>query len=127
MLIDAGALLSYGQAITGDAVSTDALDLGSGGLDRGPGGGLVVAIHIAQSFALLTSLAIQLQCDTDSNFGSPRTLTQLSLTLAELTAGRLFTLPLPLERVERYVRLNYSVTGTNPNAGKISAWFTSAT
>lgn len=125
MYIDAQNLFSDAQAITADAASTNIVDLGST-YDNGPGGPYVVAINLPEAFNTLTSLTFQLQCDNDVAFGSARTLTQLTVALAELTLGAKFSLPVPLERVERYVRLNYDVTGTNPTLGKVDAWLTTA-
>lgn len=124
MIIDRGCAFSWDQAITGDAASTDALDLGQSLYDIGPGADLVIAIFIAEAFNNLTSLTFQLQCDDDSAFGSPRTLTQLNIALADLTAGRRFTLGMPKERTERYARLYFDVTGSNPSTGKVRAWIT---
>lgn len=123
MIIDKQNQFSDSQVITADAASTNLIDMGSG-RDLGPGTPLTVGIAITEAFNTLTSMTIQVQCDDNTGFSSARTLTQLSLTLAELVLGRQVSVPLPSERVERYVRLNYDVVGTNPTLGKISAWLT---
>lgn len=126
MMIDHQNVFSWDQAITGSAASANVFDLGPSSYDRGPGEGKVVAITLPAAFTLLTSLEFKLQCDDDDQFGTARDLTKLSVELARLTKGASFTLPLPLEGVERYVRLYYTVTGTNPNAGKVRAWLAPA-
>lgn len=121
MYLDAQNRFSNAQAITADAASTDILDLGQSAYDTGPGEPMVVMITLSEAFNTLTSLTFQLQTDDDVAFGSARTLTQLNVALAELTLGAQFTLPVPLERGERYLRVYYDVTGTNPTTGKVTA------
>lgn len=123
MYIDAQNQFSDAQAITADAASTNIVDMGAVA-NQGAGEALIVSINLTEAFNTLTSLTFQLQCDNDVAFGSARTLTQLTVALAELTLGAQFSLPVPLERVERYLRLNYDVTGTNPTTGKVDAWLT---
>lgn len=127
MYIDYGTLLSNNQAITADAASTNAIDMGDSLYPSARGGGaeLVAVIHVAESFNNLTSLTIKLQTDDDEAFGAAVDLTFMSLTLAELTAGRRVTLGIPTEGLDRYLRLYYDVTGTNPSTGKIRAWVAS--
>ncbi|HMM74970.1 MAG TPA: hypothetical protein PJ986_04625 [Gammaproteobacteria bacterium] len=126
MMLDHQNIFSWDQTIVASAASANAFDLGPSSYDRGPGEGLVIAALVTEAFTLLTSLEIKLQCDNDVNFGTPRDLTKLSLTLAELSAKRRITLPVPKERVERYLRLYYTVTGDGPGAGRLSAWLTPA-
>ena len=120
MIIDKQNQLSDRQAITATANSVDSVDMGAA-LDQGPGAHLVLSCVVPEAFNNLTSLAIAVQCDDNSAFSSARTLTSLTLTLAELTLGRRFTVPLPIERVERHIRVSYTVTGAAPTTGRISA------
>jgi len=126
MYIDKQNLFSDAQAITADAASTNVVDLGQSTYDHGPGNPLVVQVNLPQAFNTLTSLTFQVQTDDDEAFGSSRNLTALTVELARLTLGAAFTIPLPLEGVERYVRMYYDVTGTNPTTGQVDAFLTTA-
>ncbi|MCC6194753.1 MAG: hypothetical protein IT518_09835 [Burkholderiales bacterium] len=126
MMVDRENVFSWDQAITASAASTNVFDLGPSSYDRGPGEGKVIAITLPAAFTLLTSLEFTLQTDDDDQFGSARDLTKLSVEIARLTKGASFTLPVPHEAVERYLRMYYTVTGTNPGAGKVRAWLAPA-
>lgn len=120
MLFDAKLLLSNQQAITATAPSTDVIDTGSE-KDVGKGGCVPLVIQVTEDFNTLTSLAVAIQTDSDSAFGSPKTLATVTILLADLKAGYIspvITLP---QGCERYIRLNYTVTGTAPTTGKVTA------
>ena len=129
MIFDQLNLFSDEQAITATAVSTNAIDLGdpkwpSGIASPGasPIGGRVV-IHVTEDFATLTSLTIALQESSDGGVGDAYAdkLTAATIPLADLTAGSTIHITdLPIG-IERYVRLNYTVVGSNATAGKILA------
>lgn len=122
MILDAATRFSHAQAITGSAASSNVVDLGQASYDNGPGRQQVIVVLVGAAFTLLTSLEFKVQTDDDEAFGSARDLTKLSVELARLTKGAKFTLPLPLEGVERYLRVYYTVTGTNPDAGSVSSF-----
>lgn len=120
MLFDAKLLLSNQQAITATAPSTDVIDTGSE-KDVGKGGCVPLVIQVTEDFNTLTSLAVAIQTDSDSAFGSPKTLATVTILLADLKAGYIspvITLP---QGCERYIRLNYTVAGTAPTTGKVTA------
>lgn len=120
MLFDAKLLLSNQQAITATAPSTDVIDTGSE-KDVGKGGCVPLVIQVTEDFNTLTSLAVAIQTDSDSAFGSPKTLATVTIVLADLKAGYItpvITLP---QGCERYIRLNYTVAGTAPTTGKVTA------
>ncbi len=132
MLMDLQSMFSNRQAITATAASTDVLDLGAAGTpkfakgpvirDLGRGRPIPINIQIVEAFNNLTSLTVALQVDNDSAFGSPKTVLSVVVPLAELTAGR--TIPpfyIPVGVDERYVRLLYTVTGTAPTLGRVTA------
>ena len=85
-----------------------------------------IAALVVEDFATLTSLRVSVQVDTVENFASPTTVLETEAVLAsELTVGYVFALDsLPLTTDQRYVRLNYSVTGTAATAGRITAGVT---
>lgn len=132
MIFDKTTLLSDAQAITADAVSTNVIDLGAVGqayghaapLVRDVGKGQPIKIHIqvVEAFNTLTSLTVSVQCDSVENFASPKTLVSETIALADLIAGKTSNIMcVPAGTDERYLRLNYDVTGTNPTTGRITA------
>jgi len=123
-ILDAQHQLSNAQAITGDAVSTNSYDIGSGAKDIGTGKPIHVIVVIDEAFDNLTSLAFELISSASSNLSSPTTVATLGTALlAGLTAGARIDLgPLPSGISQRYVGLNYNVTGTNPSTGKVTAF-----
>lgn len=135
MILDDTLVLSDAQAITASAASTNIIDLGATGtafghaaaLARDVGKGPIsipIIVNVVETFATLTSLQVALQVDDDAAFGSPTTIaTGPAIAAATLVAGYRFTFPaeLPEGTSERYLRLNYTVAGTNASAGKITA------
>jgi hypothetical protein len=135
MIFDKTTLLSDAQAITATAASTNTIDLGATGTvygaaaaltrDDGKGMNLKLHIQVVEDFATLTSLTVAVQCDTADTFGSPKTLTQQTIAVADLKAGRTFSIMcVPPGVDERYLRLNYTVAGTNATTGKVTAGLT---
>ncbi len=120
MLFDAKLLMSSAQAITATAASTDIIDRGDT-KDVGRAGDIPLLIQVVEAFNTLTSLTIDLQTDDNSGFSTPRSLFQVVVPLADLKLGYqipVITLP---QKTERYLRVNYTVTGTNPTLGKVTA------
>lgn len=139
-IMDRSGQFSDGQAITASAASTNIVDLGQPGTqpgyssamvrDIGPGEDIPLIVTVTQTFTLLTSLTITVQTDDNAGFASPTTVwTSPAYTLAQLATGaknNLLPDSIPLGTNERYVRLYYTVAGTAPNAGKITAGTTFA-
>ncbi|OHV24942.1 hypothetical protein EOS93_25205 [Rhizobium sp. RMa-01] len=129
MIFDNQSMLSNAQAITATAASSNTLDLGpiaSGVVrDIGKGKPIPFRLQVVESFNNLTSLTIELQTDDNSGFTSAKTVWTQTVLLANLTAGKVL-LPewVPRGTDEKYVRLNYTVTGTAPTTGKITAGVT---
>ena len=132
MILDMHALFSDAQAITGDAASTNSYDLGAPGIapfnkvqlrrNIGKGVEIPLLIQVVEDFDELTSLTVIVQTDEDVDFGSPKDVLQVVVPLAELVAGFIFPIDkVPRGIVERYLRLYYDVTGTDPNNGAITA------
>ncbi|MGR4041509.1 Bbp16 family capsid cement protein [Pseudomonas sp. 910_21] len=120
MLFDAKLLMSNAQAITASAASTDVIDRGDN-KDVGRAGDIPLVIQVVEAFNTLTSLTVELQTDDNSAFSSPRSLYSVVIPLADLKLGYqapVITLP---QKTERFLRLNYTVTGTAPTQGKITA------
>lgn len=135
MIFDSTNLFSDSQAITATAASTNVIDLGATGKvvgasanlvrDIGAGRPLPIRIQIVEAFNNLTSLTVALQTDDNSGFSSATTVESVVVPLADLTLGAYVNeiYYVPRGTNERYVRLNYTVTGTAPTTGKVFAGF----
>lgn len=132
MIIDQLALLSDQQAVTASAASANCLDLGAPGvvpygsiqLKRKLGGAgcpIPLLIQVVQDFATLTSLTVTVQSDDNSSFSSPKDIISHTAGVADLKAGFIFPIDkLPVVK-EQFVRLYFTVGGSNATAGKITA------
>lgn len=132
MIFDTTLLFSDAQAITADAASTNIVDLGAPGTvygaaaaltrDVGKGKEIPLAIQVVEAFNTLTSLDIIVQVDDNAAFSSPKELRRQNVPLAALTVGKVINIDaVPLGADERYIRLFYDVTGTNPTLGRLTA------
>ena len=121
MIIDKELEFSDGQAITATAVSTNVIDLGQSA-DVAPGYPLKVRVQVDTTFDNLTSLNIALQTDTVEAFSSETELLSRDVALADLVAGAEIDLGIVPSTAQQYLRLDYTVTGTNPAAGAVSAF-----
>ncbi|MHB4873666.1 Bbp16 family capsid cement protein [Klebsiella pneumoniae] len=123
MLLDQQALFSAAQAITATAASTNVIDTGSN-KDVGKYGDIPLLIQVVEGFNNLTSLTVTVQTDDNSAFSSAADVLSMTIPLASLVLGYkppVITLPM---KMERYIRLNYTVTGTAPTTGKVTAGIT---
>ena len=127
-IMDRTALFSDGQAVTATAASTNVVDLGSHDVDyardTGLGTSIPLELSVTESFNNLTSLTISIEIDDNAAFSSPTTIwTSPAYTQAQLATGAKYLLPdhLPAGISERYIRLKYTVAGTAPTTGKITA------
>lgn len=134
MIFSRALQFSDGQAITATAASTNLIDLGATGTvygaaapmvrDIGPGNEVELFVGVTQTFNNLTSLTISIETDDNAGFSSATTVwTSPAYTLAQLATGAKYLLPdaFPVGTNERYVRLKYTVAGTAPTLGKITA------
>lgn len=133
-IFDRTGLFSDRQAITATAVSTNVVDLGAAGTPYGStspivrdvGKGTKVPLHVSvtETFNNLTSLTISIETDDNAAFSSATTVwTSPAYTLAQVAVGAKYLLPdvLPVGTNERYVRLRYTVAGTAPSTGRVTA------
>ena len=123
MLLDQQALFSAAQAITATAASTNVIDTGSN-KDVGKYGDIPLLIQVVEGFNNLTSLTVTVQTDDNSAFSSAADVLSMTIPMASLVLGYkspIITLPM---KMERYIRLNYTVTGTAPTTGKVTAGIT---
>ncbi|HBY9792418.1 Uncharacterised protein [Klebsiella pneumoniae] len=123
MLLDQQALFSAAQAITATAASTNVIDTGSN-KDVGKYGDIPLLIQVVEGFNNLTSLTVTVQTDDNSAFSSAADVLSMTIPLASLVLGyKSPVIKLPM-KMERYIRLNYTVTGTAPTTGKVTAGIT---
>lgn len=136
MIFDRTELFSSAQAVTATAASTNIIDTGATGTvygaaaalnrDLGKGTPIPLAIRVVQSFNNLTSLTVSYQVSVDAAFTSPKTvITSPAYTLAQMQSGAQHILPdtVPVGADFRYHRLMYTVAGTAPTLGQITAGF----
>lgn len=132
MIFDKQALFSDAQAITATAASTNVIDLGAPGTpkhakapitqDFGRGRPVPLRVQVVEAFNNLTSLAVAIQVDDNEAFSSPKTVATQTIALADLVAGKVAAIDyVPRGTDERFMRLNYTVTGTAPTTGKVTA------
>jgi hypothetical protein len=120
MHTDANTYMSDGQAITASAASTEYIDVQNAGLGiDGPW----VVVRTTEAFATLTSLTVAVETDSATNFGTKRILfSSGAIATANLTINKeLVKFQLPHD-CRRYIRIYYTVAGTNASAGKVTAF-----
>jgi len=117
-------VFSAEQAITASADSTNVIDCQATPTLRDLGiRPMHVEFIITESFATLTSLAFNIVTDSTTNLDTSETVAATrSIAVASLTAGTRFVLSLPSNQTyERYLGVEYAVTGSNATAGKVTA------
>lgn len=127
-------LYSDQQAVTATAASTNVIDHGLPGTwihastpivdDKGTSM-ICLGVVVTEDFDNLTSLDIEFQTDDTDAFGSPTTIYTETILLADLVAGKKLNVrTIPFNTLEQFTRFNYTVTGTAPTTGKITAGIT---
>ena len=126
MMLSAEQIFSDSQALTATAASTNIIDLGATGTvlgapaalvrDIGPGKAVEFIVQLdVDSGGTSPTLDVAVQVDTVSAFSSPTTVAS-SEQLAGGSAGDRVQLncTLPEGTNQRYLRLNYTLSGTSP-------------
>lgn len=133
MILDNNNILSDGQAITATVNSTNVIDIGAAGTpfgaavalnrDIGIGTEIDLICNVTQAFNNLTSLKVALVSDDNSSLSSPKEIASKTYALADINAVKQLKFPaeIPHGADERYLGLVYTVTGTAPTTGKITA------
>lgn len=122
--IDPAHQFSSNQAITASADSTNVLDTQATPTLKDLGiRPMVIEVVVTEAFNTLTSLQIALKSDSTTNLDTSETVHVDfgAIPLASLTLGARFQATLPFGNYERYLGLEYTVSGSNPTLGKISA------
>lgn len=133
MILSNESLFSNKQAITATALSTNVIDLGERGTpygavaplegDIGLGTPIPVNIRVNEAFNNLTSLKIALEVGATESLGTE--VASVTIPVAALEAGYQFPLlHLPAGIKGRYLGVRYTVNGTAPDAGKVTAGLT---
>ena len=120
---DPNLILSDSQAITATADSTNVIDRQSTPTLQNLGIiPMFLEVHITEAFDALTSLTVALKSDSTTNLDTSETvhITEV-IALAALTVGAKFKYRLPYGNYERYLGIEYTVTGTGPSVGKVFA------
>ncbi len=119
MILDEQGLFSNKQAITESCVSENILDMGKREVSFGTPVGLF--IQIAETFNNLTSLSIKVQTSAEEDFSSSVDLVEQTMLLKELTKGAVSSIKFLPKGNLGFLRLVYTVDGTNPTQGAIIA------
>lgn len=132
MILSQQLSLSAAQAITATALSTNVIDLGVAGTpydavaplnnDKGKGTAVPILIQVVQRFNNLTSLTVTIEVSANEDMSSSTVLATEVIALADLVAGKqTFTQVLPNGVDQRYLAVRYTVTGTAPTLGAVTA------
>lgn len=132
MILSQQSLFSDKQAITATALSTNVIDTGEKGTptwgttaflgDIGKGTKIPLAIVVNEDFDNVTSVTVTVETGDAPTLGTA--LASATLALADLKAGALAPLDIVPLGVKRYLGIRYTVTGTAPTTGKITAGIT---
>lgn len=118
MIIDRDNMFSNGVAVTASAAS-EAIDLGAAG--DAIGQELTFHTIVTEDFKGLTSLTVKVQTSTDNKTWAD-VVTGAAIPVADLLAGKdIFCVRVP-QGLKQFVRLHYTVTGSNASAGKVTAF-----
>lgn len=135
MILSAQQLFSDDQAITATAISENVIDLGLAATphgaaaalnnDKGKGNIVPLLVQVTEAFNTLTSLTITVEVSAAAGLTSPQVLATETILLADLAVGKqMFMQVLPNGVDLRYLGVRYTVTGTPPTLGKITAGIT---
>ena len=119
MILDNELVFSDEQAITATAASTNAVNARSAGV--GAGRQLPLYMVVDEDFNNLDSLNVALQeSSDDGDSDAYADVLSKDVDSSDLVAGnRLYLFDIP-PGTEQYLRLNYTVSGSNPSTGALS-------
>ncbi len=116
---------SDNQAITATANSENIIDLGK---DReiAAGNPVPLLVTVKEDFNNLTSLKVSVETSASSDMSGAVELASSTVELANLKKGKMMPVSFMPAGNKGFVRLKYTVTGTAPTKGKVSAYLTDA-
>lgn len=119
MILDEQAIFSDAQAITASAASTNVVKVNG---DIGKGTPVELLVQVMADFATCTSVKVGIQTDSAEAFSSPVTLAETAaVAVADLKAGYVFPIKFLPKGIKKFIRLYYTVAGSNATTGKITA------
>lgn len=119
MILDEQALFSDEQAVTASAASTNVIKVNG---DIGKGEPVEILAQVVAAFATCTSVKVGVQTDDAENFSNAVTLAETgAIAVANLVAGYKFPIKFLPKGIKKYLRLYYTVAGSNATTGKITA------
>ena len=119
MILDEQALFSDEQAVTASAASTNVIKVNG---DIGKGEPVEILAQVVAAFATCTSVKVGVQTDDAENFSNAVTLAETgAIAVASLVAGYKFPIIFLPKGIKKYLRLYYTVAGSNATTGKITA------
>ncbi len=125
MILDTQTLFSDQQVITATADSTNVVQIGSINNtpgDAGAGVPIPILIQVTEAFNTLTSLTIDVEVDDNAAMTSSKIVSTHVVALADLVLGKKINPQyIPIGANEEYMQLVYTVIGTPPTLGKITA------
>ena len=120
MNFDKRLMLCEGQAITADAVSENTIQIGKN--DASVGEPTPLFVFVEEAFNNLTSLTIAIQTCADSSFSSGvSTVFEETILLANLVKDAVLNPKYLPKGAKDFVRMKFTIDGTAPTTGKITA------
>ncbi len=117
MLLDAQNIFSDNQSITTGKINSDnTVCFGKGDVSFVP-----LLIQVVEDFSNLTSLTVKIQTSATEDFSSSEDLVTSTMELANLKAGARFPISFLPKGNKGYMRIVYTVEGTEETTGKITA------
>lgn len=125
-MLDELLIFSKNQAITGTTTSTNILDLGKK-REVAFGTPVNLAILITEDFNNCTSINFEVLTSEVEAMTAPITLASSTVVLANLKKGKRVPIAFMPSGNKGFVRLKYTVAGTAPSTGKVSAYLSDGT
>lgn len=133
MIFSAQQLFSDDQAITATVVSTNVIELGDAetpygaaaalNQDVGKGTPIPLLIQVTEDFNNLTTLKVAVEVGSSASLGTE--ILSQTISLADLKAGKRTAFNVVPEGADaKFLGIKYTVAGTAPTAGKVTAGIT---
>lgn len=127
MILDKQNLFSDGQAITASAASENYIDFGSA-REVAFGTPIEMLVNVDEAFETCTSVNFSIQTDDNTSFSSAKTLAETgAIPVGDLVVGYRPPLKYIPKGNEGYMRMYYTVAGSDATAGKVTAGIVAGT